>query len=456
MNEYLETKRSAVFISDECGGQMHFQGCLRLSDVDYLRGTYRTHYCFIGGLALPVSRSQSAPNPLKVTVEGPFEVLWSWLNRQCPFDLAVAFKTCAEGPRVALWDDAIDYVVYFPNAAIERTALSALTQGLDDESAPVTATVTLHADNWELYKKALPKALPAGLPASAIESIAYSGSDVCAALSTSCNQPYEPGCRTVWVGGQDGLLYVRSGDTWINKQGTGGGQLDLSDDGMMDVLAIFCADQTVLVSAENGCIYRSADGGQTWQTPSDCTVMAVSFAAYLNTIYAAGAGLWRSTDDGKTWSKVLEGNFVSVYFDADGNGVAITATDCYLSVDGGATWFVVGNSGLANQKVAQIAEGRVWVAGDGMAYSRDQGETWTKISSDAWEDFVFVTCRVGYRVGEARLEYTLDGGFEWWPMTIIGHAAQHLYDLALCDSRLIMGGENGFVAEMLVKEPLIA
>jgi len=308
-----------------------------------------------------------------------------------------------------------------------------------------------------------------------INHIAYCGGPLCASLSSACNQPYDPGCQDIWIGGDGGLLWlsVDGGLNWTEKEGSGAGQLDLDDAlyGTMDVEALYCDRSVVLVSAENGCIYyshdggttwvTSHDGGTTWVTPSDCSQMAVAFAGYLKNIFAAGAGLWKSIDDGVSWTQLIAGTFLDVYFTVDGTGVAITATDTYYSTDSGASWVTLTASGLTAQTDVQLVNGMIWVSGgDGMAYTRDQGTNWTVINTDAWDDFVFLTCYVGYRLTGAGntvgpLQYTLDGGVTWWDLTISGWVAEDLIVLAACYDRLMIGGASGFLAQMVTKSRMI-
>ena len=122
--EHAETKRSGVFVMDECGSEAVFQGCLRVTAPAHSRGDITTHYCFIGGIPFPVAESQGVPTPFTPSVEAPMRLLWAWYHRRCPFTLVMAFKTCLEGYEIAQWDDDIDYAIYFPNTKITDEGLS--------------------------------------------------------------------------------------------------------------------------------------------------------------------------------------------------------------------------------------------------------------------------------------------------------------------------------------------
>jgi photosystem II stability/assembly factor-like uncharacterized protein len=468
MTEHVENKRSAVFLMDQCGSAATFQGCLRITAPTRSRGEITNHYCFVGGIRELVAKSYGLPSALTPSVEAPMRVLWPWYNRQCPFTLAVAFKSCYEGHEIAKWDSRIDYVIYLPDAEITDEGFSTnLTQGINDTIEPIISTVTLNVADWLLFEKHSPGAIttPAGMTGN-INAVAYCGGPLCSSLSAVCNQPYDPGCQTIWVGGEDGLLFLSTdgGNTWTNMEDGGGGPLDLEDAlyGTLDVEAIYCDQDIVLVSTEDGCVYYSADGGTTWQTPSDCSQMIVAFSSYYTTIWGAGDGLWKSTTDGASWTQVLTGEFEDVHFTADGVGVAITTGAAYISTDGGGSWTEMGASGLAAQADVWVVGGRIWIAGgDGMAYTNDQGENWTSVSTDAWDDMLWLNCYVGYRVAGSGttlgpLQYTLDGGNTWWNLTIDGHTGgEALSVLAGCYDRMFIGGETGFMAELVTKARIV-
>lgn len=472
-DEKVGNERSGVFLLNQCNSEAQFQGCLRITAPTHSRGDITSNYCSIGGIPLPVGQSQGVPTAFTPSVEAPMQVLWPWYNRRCPFTMVVAIKTCFEGYEIAQWDSNIDYAIYFPQSRItDEGFMTSLTKGLNDNAELLMSTVTLNAQDWELFEKHTPGTivLPAGITEQILH-IAYCGGPLCASLSSACNQPYDAGCEDIWIGGDDGLLYlsVDGGLNWTDKEGSGTGQLDL-DDGTytpQEVLALYCDRSVVLVSGEGGCIYYSHDGGTTWITPAgaDCDQFAVAFAGYLKNIFSAGAGLWKSIDDGISWTLLIAGTFLDVYFTVDGTGVAITATDTYYTTDGGATWALLTASGLTAQTKVQLVNGMIWVSGgDGMAYTRDQGVNWTIINTDAWDDFLFLTCYVGYRLTGAGntvgpLQYTMDGGVTWWDLDIYGWTDEDLIVLAACYDRLMIGGgtldTDGFLAQMVTKSRMI-
>jgi photosystem II stability/assembly factor-like uncharacterized protein len=184
-------------------------------------------------------------------------------------------------------------------------------------------------------------------------------------------------------------------------------------------------------------IYRSADGGKTWehlglregqQIPAllvDPTNPDRLFAAVLGHPYGPNAdrGIYRSQDGGKTWEKVLEKGdrvggsdvvldpknpqtvYASMWEDTlgpweDGNEYSGTGGGLFKSTDGGTTWKQLKN-GLPenlvqiNVAIAASDPQRLYAtlstmavggygsgAGLGVYRSDDAGETWRKITED--------------------------------------------------------------------------
>lgn len=463
-DNYLQSEMSGVFLMDACGSRPNFQGCLRITGLERLRGTITTNYCRVGGERRPIAQTQGAPEPIKPTVEAPVEILWSWFNRLCPFTVTIGYKKCRSGAELTKWDDNFDRLIYLPNAAIERDSITTnLSLGVDDDGALLEGSVGLNVDDWILWEQHDAFAQQTDW-VDQINAIAFCGGPLCAACTSSCVQPYDPGCDDIWVGGDDGLLFLSTdgGLTWTNKEGSGAGQLDLSDAtyGQLNVLAIYCDRNVVIVSTEDGCLHYSHDGGDNWTTLAACPYMTVAFAEYLGNIFAAGNGLWVSKDNGETWTELLTGTFLDVYFDGM-DGVAITATDTSVSDDGGATWGTITASGLTGQDSVWLVDCRLWVMGsDGASYTDDYGENWTPIDTDEWHDQLWENCYVGYRVGIVDttdvLQFTLDGGCTWWNMTVHGLATETLDVLAGCYDKMAIGGSAGFFALMTSKDSMIA
>ena len=232
-----------------------------------------------------------------------------------------------------------------------------------------------------------------------------------------------------------------------------------------DLLVDPSSNQRLYVRAQNG-IYRSADGGVSWQLsrpgPSSHLVMAPNNP---NVLYAGvpGLGVVRSRDGGGSWAPLIEDN------GAVDVKVAVTASDAatiytrfkitptfslvYGTNDGGGTWTL--RSGV-DWYVSLIAADdtdaqRVYVAGVDFYRSDDGGATWAQMGpphvdhhavvSDPGQPADIYTCCDGglYRSTQATN----------WKFVADGIVNAEFYDMAVSRTRpeLAIGGtqDNGTI-----------
>ncbi len=184
---------------------------------------------------------------------------------------------------------------------------------------------------------------------------------------------------------------------------------------------------TIYVGATRGGLWKSTDGGNTWQAlplppfanaigaitlhPRDPNTIFVGTGDEVwfgpgqsqpnirNTLY--GVGLYRSTDAGQTWQRIDGATFngarineVLVIPDPSGRRerdilIVCADTGIWRSTDGGLTWFLR-QAGVGTALVANPQDTRVLLAaiGDfrghaanGVYRSTDQGATWTRIAA---------------------------------------------------------------------------
>jgi photosystem II stability/assembly factor-like uncharacterized protein len=174
-----------------------------------------------------------------------------------------------------------------------------------------------------------------------------------------------------------------------------------------NISSIAYGDGTFVAVGANGRLGVSTDL-ETWNdqqstvffSPGSGSIpgsyQSISSVTYGNGTFVAGG--WGghivvSTDDGTTWSQKAQGTggqFIRniIY---TGNDTFFAAKTPYLlkSTDGGETWTEVSLDGVGwgSDGFSSIAYGNemLIVGGDGFAYSKDDGATWTKINDPLFE-----------------------------------------------------------------------
>jgi len=177
--------------------------------------------------------------------------------------------------------------------------------------------------------------------------------------------------------------------------------------------------------------YRTTDGGEYWQTMVDLGLMPVyalvsdQAGAHL---YAGGEepGLWRSDDGGQTWSYRAVGStqapLLSLAVANDGSLLAGTAGQgLWTSPDGGVTWHEPEEAvSTAHVTVVRaLDDGRVYALADGLlGFSPDGGQTWQTLSPSSFVALSFAvqsgtTDRLYLGSGGQGLAVSDDGGTTW-------------------------------------------
>ncbi len=142
---------------------------------------------------------------------------------------------------------------------------------------------------------------------------------------------------------------------------------------------------TLVAAVNNGFLYTSADGGQTWkQRATSQPWYAVASSADGTKLVAAvnNGDLYTSTDSGMTWTaRATVREWFSVASSTDGTKLvaAVNNGNLYTSTDSGMTWapratiqewFSVASSADGTKLVAAVYNGYLYT-------SADSGMTWT-------------------------------------------------------------------------------
>ena len=145
--------------------------------------------------------------------------------------------------------------------------------------------------------------------------------------------------------------------------------------------------RTALFAYAHGSLYRSLDGGETWELSFSGQVNAIDASENV-TYLASGSGVQASSDQGETWIPVgFAGQYVPLLHVSGETVIVGTQSEgLQRSTDQGVTWTPVLNPGGTPYGLA--AEGSTWFAGfnpRGIYRSLDDGEHWQEVyTSSNW------------------------------------------------------------------------
>ena len=142
--------------------------------------------------------------------------------------------------------------------------------------------------------------------------------------------------------------------------------------GRVKALAVHPTDpNTVYAGAASGGVWKSTDGGQTWDSlwnmQESLAVGAIAIAPSATQTVYVGSGEWTPT------------------FGASYGGAGV-----YVSTDGGGTWSR--RAGCLCRRIGRVLvhptnPQRVWICGDaGLERTDDGGATWTQLRADTVTD----------------------------------------------------------------------
>jgi uncharacterized protein (TIGR03437 family) len=295
--------------------------------------------------------------------------------------------------------------------------------------------------------------------------------------------------QTVYLGGAEGGVWKTTdgGATWTPltdfQPALAIGSLAI-DPTHPEVIYAGTGEANFNADAYNGMgILKSADGGNTWTLLGSDTFEQESIGALAVDpgngqiiLAAAPGGLYRSADGGQSWQTVLAGVATSVLFTPDGNaayagvaGLGIN-TGIYKSLDGGSTWQL--SNGVvrfssqtfrltlaeAPSSPATLYAGAVVSTGSssplsGFYKSTDGGKSWTQIGGNAycqnqcWYNNALAVSPADPNLlvgGGVRLMKSTDGGNTWSAAAGPGlHVDQHAIAFTPDGASVFVGNDGG-------------
>lgn len=238
------------------------------------------------------------------------------------------------------------------------------------------------------------------------------------------------------------------------------------------VTTVFFIDEKSGYAAGNGNVFRTGDGGMTWdmQTITDLPIYDIFFlddhTGFLigglpyclgPACKVPGSIVFGTTDAGENWTKLdipySWSELKDLTFLNEKVGFA-TGLGLHLkTVDGGVSWqeFSLPYKGVMN-KVLFTSENNGYIGGlfGNIYMTSNQGESWTKSDNKSdghIYDMFFLDQKVGFAAGQKEMVKTTDGGNTWEliPDSPFGiyflHFSNSLDGIALGNGILVQTGE---------------
>ncbi|HLP92486.1 MAG TPA: hypothetical protein VK168_00535 [Saprospiraceae bacterium] len=286
---------------------------------------------------------------------------------------------------------------YLPSQAPKSTPAPACQASLDVPANTLVISTDAGA-NWEQ----LPNAMPEGLNVLNLWSIdgdIFLGTDRSRVFHSNKpgKSPWEPlqlsesfgnnNVTNLFSGRQGRYATVSLMGLYRQLPGTGLWEsLNLTLPDKMISGVSETADGAILVSASSG-IYRSTDGGQTWDHPYVSDYTSNLIVTETMVLASGGRGIIRSKDQGKTWENVLVDEGSTYQLKEVNGGIAALRLDgreanfdpsLFFTADGGKTWERREAGLMMGRKYGLESAGNYLFCShaDGISRSADGGKSW--------------------------------------------------------------------------------
>lgn len=225
----------------------------------------------------------------------------------------------------------------------------------------------------------------------------------------------------------------------------------------MTVLSFGAIGSTLFIGTKNAGIYRSIDNGDTWTQVKTGTFNVTSIAATTNTLFAAtDLGIIATTNLGETWTKITS---VNQYSYASITTIADTifalpqdVGSICKSTDGGKSWkevnFGISSSQTSYSTVALVGTSLFVGGSDGMYRSKDHGNTWsvvnTGIESEEIQSIAVIGAQIVVGTKKMGCYRSRDNG-EHWTLSNSGMPKHELVNILSEGTALYVSSRKGVV-----------
>lgn len=262
------------------------------------------------------------------------------------------------------------------------------------------------------------------------------------------------GCKKGTGGGGGGWLVGRSGlMVAISDEGSLGRNYDLGASETLNGIACRYAGEAWVVG-DTGTLLYTSDGGTTWaaqQVPTSANLRALA-TQDAGPVYVAGDGVFLTTSDtGAHWTQVAtQASFRSLAAAQHGATVLAVSDDgAVWSYASGALTRVASFPGA--QAVAVSPDGQTAiVAGNGLALSKDGGQTWQQLAVSAQLEDVNVVDNDGTAVAVGRAGAIANVSFGNVSLQHVGTADLHTVHVADSDDYDAVGYTAGDGGQVLL------
>lgn len=190
----------------------------------------------------------------------------------------------------------------------------------------------------------------------------------------------------------------------------------------------------------DGKLFRSVDGGLTWQdTASGVWVASVQFLDDNNGFALSDGRLLSTKTGGQSWTTVgmLPPEPLKIRFFSARQGMAISFFGLHVTHDGGLSWTQVNPPGYSDfSDVQHVDASTVWAVHKygGLFKSTDGGDSWRQAATFQSNAIQFLDANRGWAVGwGGRIYATTDGGSNWVPQ--VTNTLRNLEQVYFVDSK---------------------